>query len=46
MVEQLEQQIINFAKRQMTWFNKYPGKKINWIKNLIQAEKLTKRFLK
>ncbi|MFH1129282.1 MAG: tRNA (N6-isopentenyl adenosine(37)-C2)-methylthiotransferase MiaB [Patescibacteria group bacterium] len=45
MIEQLEQQIINFAKRQMTWFNKYPGKKINWVKNLVRAEKLIKRFL-
>jgi len=44
-IEQLEQQIINFAKRQMTWFNKYPGKKINWVSSPAQAEKLVKKFL-
>ncbi len=34
-----------YAKKQMTWFNKYPGKKINWINNPAQAEKLVKKFL-
>jgi tRNA dimethylallyltransferase len=34
-----------YAKKQMTWFNKYPGKKINWVKNPAQAEKLVKEFL-
>ena len=30
-----------FAKRQMTWYNKYPGnKKIHWVKNYPQADKL------
>ena len=34
-----------FAKRQMTWFNKYPGKNIHWVNNYKQAEKLAKNFL-
>ena len=34
-----------FAKKQLTWFNKYPGKKINWVKTPVQAEKLIKKFL-
>jgi tRNA dimethylallyltransferase len=34
-----------YAKRQMTWFRKYPGNKINWIKIYPEAEKLIKKFL-
>jgi len=34
---------IQFAKRQMTWFKK--DKKIYWIKNSRQAERLIKEFL-
>jgi tRNA-N(6)-(isopentenyl)adenosine-37 thiotransferase enzyme MiaB/tRNA dimethylallyltransferase len=45
MIKQLEQQIINFSKRQMTWFNKYPGKQVHWIKNYSEAKKLIKSFL-
>jgi tRNA dimethylallyltransferase len=45
MILQLEQQIINFAKRQMTWFNKCPGKQVHWIKNYSEAKKLIKSFL-
>lgn len=33
----------NYAKRQMTWFNK--DKRIHWIKNEQEAEKLAKNFL-
>lgn len=33
----------NYAKRQMTWFNK--DERINWVKNQKQAEKLAKNFL-
>lgn len=33
----------HYAKRQMTWFNK--DKKICWIKNYKEAEKLIKNFL-
>jgi len=36
---------LQFAKRQMTWFNKYPGKKIHWVSSFTQAEKLVKNFL-
>lgn len=34
----------HFAKRQMTWFNK--DKKIVWVKNYKEAEKLIQSFLK
>ncbi|MEA2088875.1 MAG: tRNA (adenosine(37)-N6)-dimethylallyltransferase MiaA [Patescibacteria group bacterium] len=36
--------IKKFAKRQMTWFKR--DKKVKWIKNYNQAEKLVKKFLK
>ncbi|MBD3282660.1 MAG: tRNA (adenosine(37)-N6)-dimethylallyltransferase MiaA [Candidatus Portnoybacteria bacterium] len=45
MVEELEKEIIKYAKRQMTWLKKYPGKKVHWIKNYNQAKKLIKNFL-
>jgi len=32
-----------FAKRQMTWFRK--DKRINWVKNIQEAEKMTRKFL-
>lgn len=35
---------IQFAKRQMTWFKR--DKRIRWIKNYQQAEKLIKSFLR
>jgi len=34
----------NYAKRQMTWFNK--DKRIKWLKNYKEIEKETKKFLK
>ena len=34
----------HYAKRQMTWFN--ADKKINWVENYEEAEKLVKKFLK
>lgn len=34
---------IQFTKRQMTWFKR--DKKINWINNYIQAQKLVRDFL-
>lgn len=43
MKEGLFQEIKNYAKRQMTWFKK--DKKILWIKNEKEAEKLVKNFL-
>lgn len=33
-----------YAKRQITWFKR--DKRINWINNYFQAEKLTKEFIK
>jgi tRNA dimethylallyltransferase len=35
---------IQFAKRQMTWFKK--DKRIHWLKNQEEAEKLIKNFIK
>lgn len=46
--EEVIQKIIlhtrQYAKRQMTWFKK--DKRIHWIKNIKEAEKLVKEFLK
>lgn len=42
--EKLQKEIEHYAKRQMTWFRK--DKRIHWIKNLKQVEKLVKNFLK
>ena len=43
--EKIKANTFKFAKRQLTWFKKYPGEKINWIKNSKEAKKLTKKFL-
>lgn len=43
MLEKLQKDIENYAKRQMTWFKK--DKRIHWVKNYQEAEKLTKKFL-
>jgi len=43
MVEKLKKDIEHFAKRQMTWFRK--DKRIKWIKNYQEAERLIKNFL-
>jgi len=42
---QIKANTLKFAKRQITWFKKYPGEKIHWVTNLKQAEKLIKEFL-
>jgi len=42
MVKKLQKEIEHYAKRQMTWFLK--DKKIHWIKNQKEAEKLVKEF--
>ncbi len=46
--EEIKKEIIlhtkQFAKRQMTWFKR--DKTINWVKNIQEAEKLVKDFLK
>lgn len=43
MIEKLQTNIENFAKRQMTWFKK--DKRIHWIKDYKEAENLVKEFL-
>jgi len=43
MLERLQKDIEHFAKRQMTWFKK--DKRIKWVKNYQEAEKLIKNFL-
>ncbi len=43
MIEKLQKEIEHYAKRQMVWFKK--DKRIHWIKNLTQAERLTQKFL-
>jgi len=54
MVGKLQKETEYYAKRQMTWFSAHGGsasggkkdRKIHWIKNQKQAEKLVKEFLK
>lgn len=43
MVKNLQKDIFNFAKRQMMWFKR--DKRIHWVQNQKQAEKLIKNFL-
>ena len=43
MVEQLKKAIVNFVKRQMTWFKR--DKKIKWLKHQSAAKNLVSRFL-
>ncbi len=43
MIEKLQKEIEHFAKRQMTWFKK--DKRIHWIKNQKEAERVIKSFL-
>ena len=43
MVEQLKNAIHKFSKRQMTWFK--TDKRIKWVKNSKEAEKLIKSYL-
>ncbi len=44
MIENSLKELQNYAKRQMTWFKR--DKRINWIKNYKEAEKLVNKFLK
>ncbi|MBU1179288.1 tRNA (adenosine(37)-N6)-dimethylallyltransferase MiaA [Patescibacteria group bacterium] len=53
MTEQLETAIIQYSKRQMTWFKKYPSATLRasapgiyWVKNEKEAKGLVKKFLK
>lgn len=43
IVNRLQKDIEHFAKRQMTWFKR--DKRILWVKNYQEAEKLAKKFL-
>jgi tRNA dimethylallyltransferase len=45
MISRLSSEIINYSKRQMTWFKKYAPKTI-WIKNSRQAVNLAEKFLR
>ncbi len=45
-VKRIKANTFKFAKRQLTWFKKYPGNKINWVKDYQETEKLIKKFLK
>jgi tRNA dimethylallyltransferase len=44
MIENSIREIQNYAKKQLNWFKK--EKRINWVKNLREAEKLVKGYLK
>ncbi len=44
MIEQLTKAILDFSKRQLTWFKK--DKRIIWLKNKNRAFKLVNQFLK
>ncbi len=43
MIDKIQKESEHFAKRQMTWFKR--DKRIHWIKNQQEAEKLVKKFL-
>ena len=43
MVDKIQIESEHYVKRQMTWFKR--DKKINWIKNYTEAQKLIKKFL-
>lgn len=43
-IEQIKQNTRHYAKRQMTWFKR--DKRIRWIRNYPEAEKLVKQFLR
>jgi tRNA dimethylallyltransferase len=48
MVEKLFTAICQFSKRQRSWYRRWEkqGRRIHWIKNLIEAKKLVKEFIK
>jgi len=41
--EEIIKHTLQYARRQMTWFKR--GKRIHWVKNQKEAEKLIKKFL-
>lgn len=42
-IEEIKKNTWHYAKRQMTWFKK--DKKIHWVENYKESEKLVKKFL-
>ena len=44
MIESSLRELQNYARRQMTWFKR--DKRIHWLKNYQEAEKLVKEFFK
>jgi len=44
MLARLQKEIEHYAKRQMTWFKR--NKRIKWVSNNNQTQKLTEKFLK
>jgi tRNA dimethylallyltransferase len=44
MIKKLQKEIEHFAKRQITWFQR--DKKIQWVKNFKEVEKLIIKFFK
>ena len=44
MIKELLKAIYDYVKRQMTWFKK--DKRIHWVENPREAEKLTNTFIK
>ena len=44
MIEKIQKESEQFAKRQMTWFKR--DKRIQWVKNKKEAEELTRQFFK
>ena len=43
MIDNIQKESEHFVKKQMTWFKR--DKRIHWIENLKEAEKLIKKFL-
>jgi len=44
MIENSLKELYDYSRRQMTWFKR--DKRIHWVKNQKEAEKLVKDFLK
>ena len=44
MIQRMQKENEHYAKRQLTWFKK--DDRISWVKNIKEAEKLVRKFLK
>jgi len=44
MIQRMQKENEHYAKRQLTWFKK--DNRISWVKNIKEAEKLVRKFLK